>query len=207
MPEITLYGFLQSNYVQSCAIACAEKGVSYTLEPIKLRSPEHLALHPFGKMPIMRHGDLVLFETAAICRYIDEAFDGPPLQPDGLIDRVRMDQWISAANDYLYRDIMRGYVMAYAFARNHAPLRADIEPALPAIAGHLGVLETAYVASPWLVAGRLTLADLLVQPMIGAFARWPEGAEMLAVRPRLGQALAVFQALDSVAAVDRPVGA
>ena len=37
--------------------------------------PEHLALHPFNRVPILRHGDFTVYETSAIASYIDEAFE------------------------------------------------------------------------------------------------------------------------------------
>jgi glutathione S-transferase len=44
----------------------------------------------------------VLYETSAIHAYVDQAFDGPPLQPDDLRERAGMNRWISALNNYYY---------------------------------------------------------------------------------------------------------
>lgn len=38
---------------------CAEKGVAHRLEKIQLGSDEHRPLHPFAKMPIFDHGDVL----------------------------------------------------------------------------------------------------------------------------------------------------
>ena len=46
-----------------------------------LKKPEHLARHPYGRIPAMRHGDVELFESTAICAYVNGAFDGPSLVP------------------------------------------------------------------------------------------------------------------------------
>ena len=48
--------------------------------------------------PAMRHGDVALCETKAICTYIDLAFDGPPLIPRNPTDAARTEQWISLVN-------------------------------------------------------------------------------------------------------------
>jgi glutathione S-transferase len=53
----------------------------------------------FGKVPALRNGDLTIFETAAIMRYVDEAFDGPQLQPPDPESRVQIEQWLSLIND------------------------------------------------------------------------------------------------------------
>src|SRR5215468_1337934 len=81
MPELQIIGGPQSNYVRVARIACAEKGVPYTLVPAMPHTPEVDAIHPFGKIPLMRHGDVTLSESRAICAYIDRLFDGPPLVP------------------------------------------------------------------------------------------------------------------------------
>jgi len=79
MPELQIIGAPQSNYVWVTRIACHEKGVPYTLVPVMPHTPEVDAIHPLGKIPALRHGDLMLAESRAICFYIDHAFNGPPL--------------------------------------------------------------------------------------------------------------------------------
>ena len=76
-----------------------------------MASEAYRELHPFGKIPAMRHGDVTLFETSAIARYIDETFPGPRLQPADPRERAVMNQWISACNHYFYSDVIRRYVL------------------------------------------------------------------------------------------------
>ena len=45
-----------------------------------LHTPEIDAIHPFGKMPVLRHGDFTLCESKAIATYLDRAFDGPSFE-------------------------------------------------------------------------------------------------------------------------------
>jgi glutathione S-transferase len=77
VPELAVIDAPQSNFIRTVRMACAEKSVSYTLNPAFPHSPDADVIHPFGKIPVMRHGDLALAETKAICTYIDLAFDGP----------------------------------------------------------------------------------------------------------------------------------
>ena len=76
MATLEIIGAPQSNFVRTARIACMEKGVPYTLTPARPHTPDVDAIHPFGKIPVMRHGDLSLCETKAICTYIDLAFEG-----------------------------------------------------------------------------------------------------------------------------------
>ena len=81
MDKVTLLGFPVSTYVRVCRIALAEKGVDYDLNPVPPHSEPVDAIHPFGKVPVLRHGDFQLAESSAIVRYIDTVFPGPALIP------------------------------------------------------------------------------------------------------------------------------
>jgi glutathione S-transferase len=98
MPELQIIGAPQSNYVRVARIACAEKGAPYTLVPVAPHSPEVDAIHPFGKIPVMRHGDVTLAESRGICFYIDHAFDGPPLVLRDPVKGAQTEEWISLVN-------------------------------------------------------------------------------------------------------------
>jgi glutathione S-transferase len=78
-PEII--GSARSTYTRVVCMVCEEKAIEYTLTETALRAPELLAIHPFGKMPVLRHGDVELFESKAIATYLDRAFPGPFVFP------------------------------------------------------------------------------------------------------------------------------
>ena len=85
-PEaVLLYGYHYSVYVRVVRLALLEKGVAWQhveIDPFAKEIPaDYLAMNPFGRVPTLRHGDFTLYETTAITRYIDEAFDGLPLLP------------------------------------------------------------------------------------------------------------------------------
>ena len=76
MATLEIIGAPQSNFVRTTRIACMEEDVPYTLNPARPHTPDADAIHPFGKIPVMRHGDVTLCESTGICVYIDRAFDG-----------------------------------------------------------------------------------------------------------------------------------
>ncbi len=115
MPELQIIGAPQSNYVWVARIACTEKDVPYTLVPVLPHSPEVDAIHPFGKIPAMRHGDVTLCESRAISFYIDHAFAGPPLAPRDPVAGARTEQWISLVNTHIDPLLVRQYLGAYFF--------------------------------------------------------------------------------------------
>ena len=107
MSEPVLYGFDGSTYVRTVRMLCNEKGVTYRQVPVNVlagepRQPEHLARHPFGKVPVLEHDGMRILETGAITRYIDDVFPGPKRVPDDARDRARMDMAMGIVDSYGY---------------------------------------------------------------------------------------------------------
>src|SRR5689334_24973254 len=83
MSDVTLFGFPRSVYVQMAGIVLTHKEVQYAFHDLEteMNAPSHIALHPFERVPILRHGDFTIYETSAIASYVDDAFDGSNLTP------------------------------------------------------------------------------------------------------------------------------
>ena len=120
-PEII--GGMRSSYTRVACMACEEKGIDYTLTDVLLGAPELRALHPLGKMPVLRHDGLVLFESKAIATYLDKAFAGPALIPSEPRLLGLVEQWVSYVNTVVDPMLVRTYLLAYA-----APKTADGKP-------------------------------------------------------------------------------
>jgi glutathione S-transferase len=102
---VVLYGPAYSTYTGTARLALEEKGVAYDLREVDTlagegQKPEHLARHPWGKVPVLEHDGFSLYETIAITRYIDEAFSGPRLQPSDVRSRARMAQVCAVLDHY-----------------------------------------------------------------------------------------------------------
>ncbi|HVY57374.1 MAG TPA: glutathione S-transferase family protein [Xanthobacteraceae bacterium] len=181
MPELQVIGAPQSNFVWVTRIACAEKGVPYTLVPARPHTPEVDAIHPFGKIPAMRHGDVVLCESRAICSYIDRAFEGPPLMPADVRLAAQTEQWISLINTVIDPVLMRRYLAAYVFPQtpDGNPNRPVIDASLAEVERHLAVLEKA-IAAGYLVGDAFTLADADLLPILYYLRMTPEAGAIIA---------------------------
>lgn len=197
MSDLIIYGVPPSSYTRTARMVCAEKGVGYDFELVDLGSDAHKALHPYGKVPIIKHGDVVLYETSAIMRYIDEAFDGRSLQPADPAARALMEQYISVHNAYFYGHAVRQYAFRYIFAGDKGPDREAIEASLPALGRDLDLLDAGYGESAWIAGEDMSLADLMIMPVIGTVASFPEGAELVGARPHLSRAFATMKERDS----------
>ena len=78
-----------------------ELGLPYELATrslADLKRPEHLALHPLGKVPVLVDGGVVLFESGAILQHLLERYGSGRLEPKpGTPERARYWQWFHYA--------------------------------------------------------------------------------------------------------------
>lgn len=208
MNTVKLYGAPPSSYVRTARMTCVEKGAEHELVVQNPQSPEQKAMHPFGKMPAMTHGDVTLFETSAICRYIDQAFDGPALTPSGATDAAVMEQWISVINCYLYGSMIKNYSLVYIFAgfKGQEPDREKITAGVPAMAEGLQMLDKGYDGKDWLAGDAMSLADLFVAPVVQTVNMFPEGQEAMASCANVKRVFEVMSARDSYKAAHAQLG-
>ena len=181
MAELEIIGVAQSNYVWVVRIAATEKGVPYKFTPVRPHTPEVDAIHPFGKIPAMRHGDVELFESKAIATYIDRAFQGPALMPADAKGYAQAEQWISCVNTIVDPTCVRQYIVSYVFpgTPDGSPNRPTIDAALPAMEKQLAVLDKALAKTGHLVGDKLTLADINLFPIAFYLQRFPESKAMV----------------------------
>ncbi len=186
MADVKLYGIKLSSYVRTCILALEEKGVSYELVENAPNSPEQLEHHPFGKVPAFRHGNVHLFETLAICRYVDQGFDGPGLVPADPADGARAVQWASALIDYIYPSLVRDILIQ----RLVVPMQggktdeAVVAAAAKVVDGYLAILDDALAKSDYLAGGSYSVADMFYLPPLANFRQLPE-AKLLDNRANL----------------------
>lgn len=182
MANVEIIGFPQSTYVRVARMACEEKGVAYDLRPAPPHSPEVLAIHPFGKIPAMRHGDFELFESKAIGTYLDRVFPGPRLIPEDARDAALTEQWVSAVNTVIDRTMVRTYLFSYIFPKtpDGKPDRAAIEDVAPALREQIGILDKAVSKTGHLAGNQFTFADINLLPILFYVRNFPEGGEAIA---------------------------
>lgn len=188
---ITLLGDVRSSYTRTVRMALAEKGVAYTMQSCGPNTPEVLAVHPLGKIPAMRDGEIALWETAAIVNYLDECFDtGVSLRPGNITERTRALQWISAINSYLYDTMVRRYVLQIIFPRgaDGKPDRAVVDKALAEMPVQFAALDKAYSGGDFLAGSSLSAADLFLAPILAYVKAMPEGGAQLAQYPDVARA-------------------
>jgi glutathione S-transferase len=152
-------------YVQRVAIALAEKNVPFERVTIDLAAkPDWFtAISPLGKVPLMRVADgtseTVLFESAAIAEYVDEAYPGPDLLPREPISRARHRAWIEFASNLL-ADIWR---------LETAKADDALTAACRSIAHKLATLEAVLAQGPYFTGQNFGLVDAAFAPAFRYF--------------------------------------
>ena len=204
---IVVHGVPGSPYVRSVLLACEEKGASWRLHPLGLgdeKKPEHLARHPFGRVPSIEHGGFSLYETQAIIRYVDATFPGPPLLPRDRHLAARANQIAGIVDCYFFHHI----TAIISFNRFLAPLlgiptdEAAVAAAMPNAKVCLGALEALKGANRFMAGEELSIADLMLVPQLEIFSATPEGVAALAGRP-LADWLAMMAERPSMKATTR----
>jgi glutathione S-transferase len=128
-----------------------------------MKAPAYLAVNPMGKVPALRHGDVVVTEAAAICAYLADAFPGAHLAPEpGSRLRGPYYRWLFFAAGPLE-----------AAVTNKALGFPVPEGRGQAMAGYgsynavIDALEAAVSQSDYLAGDRFTAADLYVGAHLG----------------------------------------
>src|SRR5262245_25798185 len=107
-----LYGNPMSTCTRKVLTVLAEKGhkaefVLVDFAKGEQKQPAHLARQPFGVVPAIDDNGFQLFESRAICRYLDETLPGTKLTPADAKGRAIMEQWISIEQSYFTSAAMK----------------------------------------------------------------------------------------------------
>ncbi len=202
MATLTLWGFDGSTYVRTVKMLLAEKGVAdYEQVPLNVlkgepRSAEHLARHPFGKVPVLDHDGMRILETSAITRYLNDVLPGKSLIPTSPKDRARMDMTLGLIDAYGYGALIGGVAAYHLFpdfvgGQNDAARKKGLEEGRKV----LTLAMQTRGASPF-IAGELSLADLYLAPIAAYLSMTPDTESLFAV-PGFGDWWARVQALPS----------
>jgi glutathione S-transferase len=165
MPELTLYHAAPS---RSSVVRwmLEEVGEPYDIHLLSLkngdRKPDYLKINPMGKVPALRHGNMVMTEVAAICAYLADTFPRAGLNvPAGDRRRGPYLQWL-----FFTPSCAELAMMDRMFPRKDAAPRqalgyGDYDTTF-------NVLADAVREGPWILGEQFTAADVVV----GSLLRW-----------------------------------
>ncbi len=180
MSKLILHGFYGSPFARTVGMLLIEKGVDFDHNKVNVlagetRQPEHLVRNAFGRVPVLEHDGLMIYETSAILDYIEAVFPGPSFTPSDAKDKARMDMAIAAANNYGSPTLVfsvSGYHLFPDFVggKNEETRQNGIT------GGNLFLKEMMRLRgnSAYIAGDTPTLADLFVVPQVTYLAATPD---------------------------------
>jgi glutathione S-transferase len=197
MKKLTLISHVLCPYVQRAVIALKEKGVDFERIDIDLaQKPDwFLAISPLGKVPVLRVGDDVIFESAVIAEFLEDTVQ-PALHPADAIRRADHRAWIEFAG-VLLADIWEFYTATTpeAFEKKRQELTQRFER-----------LEARIKADPWFDGDAFHLVDAAFGPVFRYFDVFDaiEDFGILNGKPKIARWRKTLHERASVAAAVKP---
>jgi glutathione S-transferase len=182
--QISTYGRIVSTVAEAA-------GIKHETIPTDSKAPDHRARHPFMKTPAVEITDngqtIAMYESAAICPYIDDVYNNGDLQPSDPLERARMRQWIAVTDHYVFPLTEERLVLPRIVVpmMGREPREDLIREALPAIQYYIQVVEDRLQETPFLAGATFSLADIFMYCTMVAVSLTPEGNAMLAHMPGL----------------------
>ncbi len=209
---IDLYWGSSSAYCWRVLLALEHKGLSYRSHPLKFDQQEHkapqmLAMNPRGRLPVLRDGDYVVFESVAVLYYLDRKYPEPPIfgrspEEGGVIMRVICEYQAYAEPSLMQIVSTMLYGREPTLGDGTAELMAE---AMHRVASEARTIERRLAQSDWVVGESFSACDMVIYPDIRLLLRALErpGAHELAARflPLEVNYPALGRWLDRVAAI------
>jgi glutathione S-transferase len=156
LPEIELISFELCPFVQRSVVTLLEKGISFKRTNIDLANKPDwfLSISPLGKVPVLRMGDLILFESAVINEYLDE-ITPPSLHPADPGTKALNRAWIEYASQ----------LFGIAFRLVTVPDAEAVDEQLEQLLDRLLFLERNLGQGPFFNGADFALVDAAFAPL------------------------------------------
>jgi len=147
-------------YVQRAVIVLAEKGIAHTRTYVDLAQPPawFREISPLGKVPLLRVGEEVLFESAVICEYLDEAYV-PRIHPENALLRAKHRAWVEFGSAAL-NTIWQFYT---------APDNASLNNIAQALREKFSTIEKQLGDGPYFSGEVFSMVDVVFGPVFRYF--------------------------------------
>jgi len=150
------------------------------------KKPPHILLQPWGQVPAIVDGDWVLYESRAICRYLDEKYaTGNSLIPKDIKQRAVMEQWISIETSDITPPLMT-VIGEYLFSswRGAKPDQEKIAAAIPKCEKALDITDAHLAKNKFFAGDQFTIADISNLPYFEYFMATP-AKDLIEKRPNV----------------------
>ncbi|MBW4553317.1 MAG: glutathione S-transferase family protein [Aphanocapsa sp. GSE-SYN-MK-11-07L] len=204
MAEIEIYSAVLCPFAHRSRLTLLEKQVPFKLIEIDLQNkPANFQeISPYGKVPVLKHGEHRVWESAIVNEYLEETFPEPPLLPKNPIQRAQARIWINFADTRLFAAIGR-----LLYSQDSQPQTAILKE----LTEHLQFIEQEGLrkisdADPYWLGADISLVDLTYYPwfeQIGVLEHF-RGFQLPAGLDRLQEWWQTMANRESVRAIAKP---
>ena len=162
---LTIHGRATSSNVQFVMWGVAEMGLEHERLDVGGSfggndTPEFLAMNPMGRVPVIEDGDITLFESQAILRYLAARHGAEALWPADAVARAPVDQWMewsktSVAPTVIYKVFWQ--MIRVTKAERNQPL---VDEGVAELRQLMAIADARLGRHEWLVGDTMTLADI-----------------------------------------------
>ncbi|HEX6838280.1 MAG TPA: glutathione binding-like protein, partial [Polyangia bacterium] len=146
------------------------------------KAPAYLAHQPFGQVPALEDDGFQIYESRAICRYIDGKSKGA-VTPGDAKSRAVMEQWISIETSNFTPSVMK-FIYHHIF--NNAQSQETLDAATAQLEKVLDVMDKQLASQPFLAGSAFSLADICFMPYIEYAMKTP-AATLFTSRPHVAK--------------------
>jgi glutathione S-transferase len=164
---VKIYGHPMSTCTRKVLMTLAETNQPYDFITVDFAKAEHkgeahIRRQPFGRVPTLDDDGFTMFESRAMCRYLNDKAKGK-LIPSDIKTRAKMEQWISIETSEFTPHAMK-YIYQYIFQRTQEP--AVLEAAGKGLEVVCTVMDKDLAKNSYLVGNEFTLADICFMPYV-----------------------------------------
>jgi glutathione S-transferase len=133
------------------------------------KSPDYLLMNPRGRVPTLKDGDFVLYESLAIMNYLDRKYPDVPIFGSTAEEAGLIWRYLSEGESYL-RDPISRMIAPLLFGQASEKAQ-EIRAAADTVHGELAGLEVTVAKSPWIAGNAVSAADITIFPFIQLLPR------------------------------------
>lgn len=171
---LELYWGSGSPFAWRVMLTLEVKGVPYKSKLLEFskeehKSSEYLRLNPRGKVPTLKDGEFVLYESLAIMAYLDRKYPDPPIF--GKTPQETGQIWRSISETESYLGVAGNKLVRAIFSGKGLEKTDELQAAAATIREELSRLDTALAHPGWLVGSQVSAADIALFPLIQLILR------------------------------------
>jgi len=164
---LKIWGRLSSFNVQKVLWLVGELGLAHEHIPAgggfgRLDEPAFLALNPHGRVPVLQDGDVVVWESHTILRYLAARYSGGGFWLDDPADRSRVEGWMDWSQTSLQPDFLNGVFWGYYRTPEAQRDWPAIHSSLARCAEHFRLLDRILATRPFLIGDELSLVSFSI---------------------------------------------